>query len=49
MVVSSTDALAATIGGIEDDTVIPANTPTQIQVSREVIWPKTSLLTTAGG
>ena len=41
------DASAAANAGINEETVIAPNTATQIQVSRVVIRPNTSLLTIA--
>jgi hypothetical protein len=46
---SRIDASARTIGGIDDDTVMPPKTATQIQLRRRVIWPNTSLSTTPEG
>ena len=43
------DASSAVNAGINEETVIDPNTATQIQVSRVVIRPNTSLLTIAGG
>ena len=37
------------IGGIDDDTVMPPKTTTQIHVNRVVICPNKSLSTTPGG
>ena len=48
-IVALTPAKPCTIGGIADDTVIPANAATQIQVRTVAIRPNSSVLTTSGG
>src|SRR5690349_403567 len=49
VLVSRIVALPYSSGGIADDTVMPANAPTQIQVNNVVIFANVSLVVTSSG